>query len=317
MSRKIHNNSICLCGSGQKYKQCCGKNIGVSPNISMYISDKKSDASDFEKEVYNKIGFYPTDFINPIKKLSDVIYVLIDESCIKDYYSVSGTVILQSEIDKNLEVQSSLNKLTEKYSVDFIHFNEIFGRKNCFGKDRKNFIKEYSDIVNKLKIKPFTICMTKKEISNWLKNETITTEECYIALTWKLMFNILIYCTYTYGNTLIIEMWRENDNVTNDKRILHQINCSELIKQFPFANISIYKDYLLFMKSKVLFSSITDLIAYTTTKIFSKIDTSIPVSKIVRDNKDLLVLFKSTFKDTTYMKNEAFTKLLQDLEMEV
>lgn len=316
MSKKIHGNSICpLCNSGLKYKDCCGKKTGLFPNTSIYITNDINNLSEFEKEVFEKTGFYSRDFINPIKNISDVIYVIIDESNLKEYYSVSGIVVLKSEIDKNNNLQPSLCKLVKKYGIDYIHFTEIFGRNNLLKENRKNFLNEYADIITNLDMKPFTICMTKKQIEQWIKSDSITDEQCYIALTWKLMFNIIIYCTYKFGNNIIIELWRENENVTVNKRLLHKKNCIDIINQFPFANISIYGDYLLFMKSKILFSSLSDLVAYTTTKFFSKLDKNISSKKILNNkNYELLALFKKVFKDSTYMNNKKFDEILKNIE---
>jgi hypothetical protein len=151
--------------------------------------------------------------------------------------------------------------------------------------------------------------MSKDEICSWLKTTDITIEQCYIALTWKLIFDILIYCITTYGSNLIIEIWREADNTTNEKRLLHQQNCAEIIKRFPFANISFYKDYLIFSKRNILFSSLADLVAYTTIKTFPKL--ALPSKKI--KNNELLNLFKNSFHNTTYLKNDKFNDILTSL----
>lgn len=308
--KKIHRNSICpFCNSGLKYKNCCGKNIGIHGNTIEFISPPPNELSDFEKKVYNKTNHFSTYYINPIKQLSDVIYILIDESYFNNYYSVGGIVILKSEIDNNTSIKTELYELVESYNIDYIHFTEIFGRTNILGKNKHIFLDKFTNIVNKLDIKPFTTCMTKNEICEWLKINEITNEQCYIALTWKLIFDILIYCTYTYGNNLIIEIWRESENITLKKRLLHQQNCTDIIKEFPFANISFYKDYLIFTKTNILFSSLSDLIAYTTTKIFPKLE--LPPKKLIPANKELLQLFKNVFKDTTYIKNEKFANILK------
>ena len=312
MSKKIHQNAICpLCNSGLKYKNCCGKNLGIRFTNLQYLCNPPQNLTEFDKEVYNKIGFYPSDFITPIKTLTDVIYIIIDESSLNDYYCVSGVVVLKSELDNNLKVNADLHNLIEKYNIDYIHFTEIFGRDNLLGINKHKFIGEFTNIVNQLNTIPFTTCMAKDEICSWLKTTDVTTEQCYIALTWKLIFNILIYCITTYGNNLIIEIWRESDNTTNEKRLLHQQNCIDLLKYFPFANISFYKDYLIFSKRNILFSSLADLVAYTTIRTFPKLNIS--AKKIIKNNNELFNLFKNSFHNTTYLKNDKFNDILNSL----
>ena len=265
-----------MCNSGLKYKHCCGRNMPITGNSLRYISGKRQVCTDFEKSIFNALGYYPDDYIDPVLNIGEVIYVLIDESKSKksDYYAISGIVVLKSELDRNQIVNSKLNDLVEKYNIDYIHFTEIFGHSNVLGDRRKSFIKEYIDIIKGLELMPFAVCMNITEIKNWLNLDSVTEEQCYLALTWKIMFNILIYVIPKYGTNIIIEMWRENDNTTDEKRFLHQINISPLIKQFPKAHISIYRHYITFSKTEILFSSLSDFLAYLTIRLYPRIQTN-------------------------------------------
>jgi len=310
MSKKIARNSICLCGSGLKYKRCCGKNEGLKPTSMRFIGDDRVLRTDFEKKVYEELGNYPDDYINPITTITDVLYVLIDESNIGDYYAVSGIVVLKSEIERNIKVKSELRELVDKYNIDCVHFTEIFGRKKVLGDRKSAFIKEYINIVKSLDLKAFTVCLNESEIKSWLQLDSITKEQCYNALTWKLMFNILIYATDKYGINLIIEMWRESDNITNEKRILHQVNVKGAIKDFPFANISIYRHYILFYKEEILFSSISDFIAYLTIGLYPKLKAGVSLKDLANDYYDLLMIYNEIFGDTIGMKSIEFEQVL-------
>lgn len=314
MSNKIAKNSICLCGSGKMYKECCGKGAGIYPTLSEFIGEDKENPTEFEKNIHDKFGHYPDDYIEPIQDIeyyNDVIYVLIDESNIGDNYAISGIVITKSEIEQKIDVQAKLYKLVENYNIDYIHFTEIFGRDNILGNKKKDFIIEYTDLVSQINFVPFAVCMSKSEIEQWINESNISSDQCYQALTWKLMFNIIVYCTWKYGINLIFEMWREVDSLTASKRILHQINSSGLIKDFPFAHISIYRHYQNFMKIMVLYSSISDFVAYLTCKIFPKIKSGVPERKIIKNNHDLLVMFAKIFDDSTYMRNKEFTNIIE------
>jgi hypothetical protein len=124
------------------------------------------------------------------------------------------------------------------------------------------------------------------------------------------MSDVLVYLIYRYGLNLIIEMWRENENITIEKRILHQENIRGLINKFPFANISIYRHYILFMKEEVLFSSLSDFIAYLTIGLYPKIKKGVSTLQLVNNYYDLLVLYNEIFCETRGMRNEEFEKLL-------
>ena len=311
MSKKIHRNSICpMCNSGLKYKKCCGKNEPLTATNMRYIGEEKTNATIFEKTVFQTLGHYPDDYISPIRSIGEVVYVLIDESNIGNHYAVSGVVVLKSELDRNINISSKLRDLIERYNIDYIHFTDIFGRKKILGDKRKSFVEEYINVIKDLNLKPFSVCMSESELKSYLSVDIITTEKCYMALTWILMFNILIYLTYEYGPELIIEMWRENENITNDKRILHQLNIKGVLEKFPFAHISIYRHYILFMKEELLFSSLSDLVAYLTIGVFPKIKSSYSPKELANNYYDLLRIFNQIFDDTMGMKNDGFDQLL-------
>lgn len=312
MSKKIARNSICpLCNSGLKYKFCCGKNESIYPNKTMFIGNEKINPTSFEKIVLEKLGNYPDDYIKPIREIGEVFYVLIDESNIEKYYSIGGIVVRKSEINNNLIVKSKLIDLVENYNIDYIHFTDIFRRKNILGNKRQEFIKEYIDIVKVLDIKAFSVCMREDEITEFVGEKSLTKEQCYMALTWKLMFNILIYLIWKYGENLIIEMWRESENITTDKRLLHQYNISGIIEKFPFANISIYRHYLIFHKEELLFSSLSDFIAYLTIGLYPKVISGISIKKLVNSYYELLLIYNELYADSDGIRIDGFEEMLK------
>lgn len=311
MSNKKARNSIWpLCNSGLKYKKCCGKNESIHSSNLRFIGDTKSKYTEFDQNVYKELGYYPDDYINPVTIINDVVYVLIDESNIEDNYAVSGIVVLNSEIEQNQKVKIELRELVDKYNVDYIHFTDIMGRKKILGNKKKFFINEYINIVKGLELKSFSVCMSEAELKKWLRLNSITKEQCYNALTWKMMFNVLIYATHKYGNDLIIEMWRESENITKEKRILHQVNIKGIIDKFPFANISIYRHYIMFYKEEILYSSLSDFIAYLTIGLYPKLKAGHSTKKLVNNYYDLLVIFNEIFEDTIGMKSEGLEQLL-------
>jgi len=317
MSNRIAKNSVCSCGSSKMYKDCCGKGQGIYPILSEFVGEIKENPTKFEKKIFDKFRHYPDDYIEPIQDIKyydDVIYVLIDESNIGDNYAMSGIVITKSEVEQKVDIQGKLYKLVENFNIDYIHFTEIFGRDNVLGDRKIDFLNAYANLVSQIDFVPFTVCMTKTEIEQWINESNITQDQCYQALTWKLMFDIISYCIWKYGVNLIFEMWREVDSLTIDKRILHQKNSVGIIKSFPFAHISIYRHYQNFMKTKILYSSISDFVAYLTCKIYPKIKSNIPERKIIKNNYYLLIMFSKIFNDSTYMRNRKFTSMLEAIK---
>src|SRR5665647_1503009 len=190
MPKKIPQNSICpLCNSQLRDKDCCGKNQGLKPTSMRYIIDKQNK-SKFDKHVYNILNHYPNEYNKPIKNIGDVFYILVDESNIKNHYSIGGILIYKKEVENNKILNSKLTNLVEKYFVDHIHFTDIFG-KRILGTKKTDFINEYIEIIKPLNIIPFTVCMNEDEIKDYLKinrNDKLKKDDYYIALTCKLMF---------------------------------------------------------------------------------------------------------------------------------
>lgn len=314
MSKKIPRNAICpLCNSGLRYYECCGKYIGLKGTTMRFFGDNKVVHTEFEENVFQALGHYPDEYIDRIKAINDVNYVVIDESNIGDYYAVGGFVVLKSEDDKNLEVRSRLTKLVRQYNIDYIHFTEIYGRQKVLGDKRKAFIKEYIDIVKGLNFKPFTVCMNENEIKDLIKVTSITKEQCYIVLTWLLMDRVLRFLMPKYDN-IIIELWRETENITLEKRELHQENARGIINHYPFIHISMLRHYIVFSKEEILFSSLSDLIAYMTIGLYPKLQQKVPIKQLANNYYDLLNIFNRIFCDSSGMRNQEFDELLKIVE---
>lgn len=310
---KIPRNSLCPCGSNVRYKQCCGKSNPLTGNMMSFKSADRKDATEFDNCIKLFTGHYPDDYIKPIEKESRIFNILIDESLLNNHYAVSGKIIEKVEIEKNLIVKSELNNLAEKYYVDYFHFNEIFGRKKIFNNKTCVFMDEFSKIVKPLEMYPFSICQKKESILEYHKLKNMTDEQVFISLQWQLMFKIFSFMIWKFGPEFIVHMWREQENITTEKRLLHQHNIIGLLNTFPFARISVYRHYEIFMKKEILYSSLADLVAYATTRMETKYDNHIPKAKIIRDNFEIIGLLVQVFKEYKYIDIKNLNNLIDEI----
>lgn len=162
---------------------------------------------------------------------------------------------------------------------------------------------------------PFSICMKKENVRQFQGLSNITDEQVYISLLWQLIFKILIFIIWKYGDEFIIHIWREQENITAEKRILHKENIIGILEKFPFAKISIYKDYEIFMKSELLYSSLSDLVAYFTTRIESRNDNGMPQSKILRDNYEIIKLLSDVFSEYEYIDVKNLSNYIKEVSI--
>lgn len=246
-------------------------------------------------------GNYPEDYIKPVKNLVPIFYILIDESRLNNHYAVSGIVVRKEELDNKEFIELKLTVLAENYYVDCFHFTEIFGRRNVLKDKTNDFIQEYSELVNQIEMYPFSVCKRKEEVEEYQRFKGMTDEQIFISLQWQLMFKILKFMIGKFGINLIVHLWREQENITVEKRLLHQENIVGLLKLFPFNTISIYRHYEMFMKTEILYSSLSDLVAYFTTRLQSGNNANKPEKKLIRDNFQIIKLISRVFKEYEFI----------------
>lgn len=266
-----------------------------------FISSDRPNASEFEKVLKVYTGHYPDDYIKPVTNIAPIFYILMDESKLNNHYSVSGIVVSKQELDSKKFIKPKLEVLAENYNVDSFHFTEIFGRSKVLKSKTNDFIDEYSKLVKQIEMIPFSICKTKAEVEEYQNKKGINDEQIFISLQWQLMIKILKFMIWKFGRTFIVHMWREQENLTVEKRLLHQENIVGLLETFPFSNISIYRHYEIFMKTEILYSSLSDLVAYFTTRVQSRNDSNMPEKKLIRDNYEIIKLISKVFKEHKFI----------------
>ena len=306
--KKQHRNGLCECGSGLKYKLCCGKGEPLKGVTLTYLGEERIGLTRRELNLKEYTGYDPKSYYKPVVSESPIIYVLIDESRIDDLHSVSGVVYTNSINDKVHLAESEMLKLSEQFGVDYFHFTEIFGRRKVFKGNEFDFINKYSEILIPLDLVPFSLACSKDEVCKLHKIGDMTDEQIYISLQWQLMFKILMYCLFNYGNEIIVHVQREQENITNDKAILHYENLKGIQDSFPFAHISFYKYYDIFMKTSILKSSVSDLVAYSTSSIENGRRKEKTLAKISNDNYRPILQLTKCFHDYSFLGIRYFDK---------
>lgn len=301
MGKKQHRNGYCNCQSGKTYKECCGKDAPIKANTLTYIGEDSKHINQHEKLLMNHTGYHPNYYIRPVRSKAPIIYILLDESNLSEQYSMSGIVFEKENVGNLNNAKMEMTKLAEFYKVDYFHFTDIFGRNKIFNDSTFSFIDSYSSIVSSLNLMPFSICKSKNEVLMLHGQPEMSEKEIFISLQWQLMFKILIYLVWKYGNELIIHMVREQENITQEKAQLHYLNARDIQEKFPFAYISFYKYYDIFYKTEIFNSSISDLVAYVSTGLADKNSKGISRKKTINDYYKPLLLLSKTFADIKFI----------------
>lgn len=309
MAYKQHRNALCSCGSGIKYKFCCGKDKPLKGNTLTFLGDDKTD-NDIDRALKDYTGYHPNSYIQPVKSKAPLIYILIDESKNDNFYAMSG-IVYEANTVGNLKVaKTKLRDLADEFEVDYFHFVDILGKRKIFGDRVDEFIYRYSEIVSKLKVTPFSFCRERSEVEKMHNRACMNDKEIYTSIQWELIDKILVYLVWKYGPELIIHMMREQENITEEKARLHYINAKQVQEKYPFAQISFYKYYDIFMKTEILNSSLSDLVAYTSTRIKKRMSIVDDDKKIVSQFYRNLLVLSLSFSECGRIDIDNFCELL-------
>jgi len=282
--------------------------------------DDPKDLSLLSLELYKITGFYANDYIKPVIKEGGQLYtILSDESEFKKHFCVSLLIIPFMELKSIPSLENELVKLVHEYNIEFIHFTDFFGQNKVLGDKRNEFIDKYVGIVSKI---PNMACLSlsknKDKILLDLGRTDITNEELYFQLFWNNFERIIP----AFSNEDIFHIWIEQEyDLDNTKK--HKDNAEKLIKnlysgihtmelKFPDRYISICKYPLFFSKKALLYSSLSDLVAYTSNKIQNKIDTGVPKKKIQNEYNILLSIIRRVFKNYTGLESKELIELINE-----
>jgi len=253
-------------------------------------SEEKKDNSPLSLKLYSITGYYSNDYIKPvIKEGGDRVDIISDESCLNGHLSVS-LIILPTEKQKRERIELLLEQLISKYNLKNIHFTDIFGRKKILGAKTESFLSEYCSIVRKVHMSCVVLYRNKDQLLKEIKEKETSIEELYFILFWNSFEMVLP----ALRSNSIIHIYHEQENNFSKGFIRKSIDklLSGIDQCMPSTNIyySICKHPNFFSKKALMFSSLSDLVAYSTNRIGYKIFKGVPEQKIIKDPECLLMM---------------------------
>lgn len=279
--------------------------------------DLINDTSELSLCLHSVTGFYANDYIKSVRKHGGNLFTIIsDESEFKNNFCVS--LVILPFLDKNylVNLENSLEKLIREYNIINIHFTDIFGKKNILGKRKSEFLDKYVDIVSKIPMSCLSISKNKEAILLDLQERNASYEDIYFALFWlnfeRVMtafpdddiYHISVEQEYDMNNP---QKYEDNARSTFNKLYL---GIDQLYNKYPDRHISICKHPSFFSKKALLYSSLADMVAYTSNKIQQKIDSDIPINKIERQYKPLLIAMKKVFRNYSSLSSKMLIELI-------
>lgn len=228
----------------------------------------------------------------------DIVSIISDESEFKGQLCISHVFLWYQGFNKLNSYENRLDNLVTEFNMSSIHFADLFGRRSreLAPDQRSKFLIKYAKIVSEIPMfcSSFSISKTKviEESDNLLDN----LDDLYFVIRWSNLERVLgILRPYS-----IIHIFTEQGNNFTEKhgqdliqRLHAGIQSSEGIKRFEH---SVCLNPFVFTKKALLYSSLSDLVAYVSNKVQQKIDHGVPPKKITRQYGELFSLIKSVFQ---------------------
>jgi hypothetical protein len=280
--------------------------------------DKSKNLSPLSLKLHSITGWYSNDYIKPvIKENGNLINMISDESKFKNHYSVSLIVMPFLENNFLQAAESKLDDLVRKYSIETIHFTDIFGPKQILRGKRSNFLQKYVEIVKTIPMSCLSISKNKDKLLHEMGMHDASDEELFFSLFWNCIERIV--AVFNSHNIFHIYVEQEYDlNPSKHKDVALKLfeklysGINQLYDKFPEKYVSICKHPHFFSKRALLYSSLGDLIAYTSNKIQQKIDVGIPEKKIVKEYAELLKLVRVTFKNYSGLPSRELINMVEN-----
>lgn len=265
--------------------------------------------------LFSITGFYPDDYIDPVKTQGgQIVNIIVDESIFKGHYSVA-LVIAPIDLTVPKEVEAKLEVLIKKYNLNRIHFNEIFGKK-ALGAKRDSFISEYESIISQIPLSCVTVSKNINELEDNVLSKNSTNEEIFHSLLWSCFQNII---TVFPENSIFHIHTEQEYSFDGDLGVIGRKYFEKLYSGIAHTKseqtkyFSVCKHPHFFTKNALLFSSISDLLAYGSNKLQNKIDSGVPHKKIIRQHRRLISLMKSVFNNYSGMPSKDLVNIFNDI----
>jgi len=270
-------------------------------------------------KLHSMTGWYSNDYIKPvIKEGGNLLSIISDESKFKDYYSVS--LIIMPFLENQL-LQSKERKLVDLaalYSIDAIHFTEIFGSKNILKDKRNEFLEKYVEIVKTIPMSCSSISKNRTKLLQEMGIAGASDEDLFFSLFWNSFEGVVS----TFGDYNVFHIHFEQEYDLNPKkyrdigiRLFQKLysGINQLYDRHPEKYVSICKHPHFFSKQALLYSSLSDLIAYIGNKLQYKIDSRIPEKKIMTEYADLLKLVRNVFKNHSRLSSKELITMINNV----
>lgn len=277
--------------------------------------DKAQGGNLLAEKLLSITGFYPDDYLDPVTTQGgEIVNIIVDESIFKNHYSIA-LVIAPIELKTPLEIEAKLEALIEKYDLKNIHFSEIFGKKSL-GMKRDDFLSEYKNIVAHI---PLSCVSVSKSLGELKENHLLvnsTNEEIFHSLFWSCFQSII----ETFPEHSIFHLHTEQEySLDGNLEVMAKKYFDKLYsgiahtKQHQNKHFSVCKHPHFFTKKALLFSSISDLLAYGSNKLQNKIDVGVPPNKILKEHNKLLLLMKSVFNNYSGMPSKKIVDIIDGI----
>ncbi len=280
--------------------------------------DKYEDQSPLSLKLKSITDFRINDYIKPvIQQGGEIVTIIADESEFKGHFS-SGLIILpyqKKEFQNKLE--KDLEELIKKYGIDNIHFTSILGRERILKNNTTSFLKEYSAIVNKAPMSCLSISKSKDILLTEMKIDTMSNEEIFFSLFWNNLERVIL----RFPNYSIFHIYMEQEYSLEPKtyqsvamKLFNKLysGIDNLYLRVPDKYMSICKHPHFFTKKALYYSSLSDFLAYSSNKLQNKIDTGISDTKIMKEYKVILQLFKSIFFNYSGLSSSKLIELIRN-----
>lgn len=301
------------------------KNWDNNKNIYTHIryvnkDDKTNDQSPLSLKLHYITGFYLNDYIKPvIKEGGDIINIISDESVFKDHICVSLIAFPYQKMEFYEKIDKELKKLVVKYGLKSIHFTEIFGKERILGQNRDDFLDEYTKIVVQI---GQSSCLSISKNKQTIIKEHGIANSSYEEIFFNLFWNNFIRLALLVNDYSIFHIFTEQEDdyiyetaIDNAKKQFEKLysGIDQTLNNIKPKYLSICKHPHIFTKKALLFSSLADLVAYTSNKVQNKIDSNIPPQKIIKEYGLLLKLIKNIFSNYSGLASKEFVELINSV----
>ncbi len=276
------------------------KNFSGDKYYRVYIDNETPhDLSETSVKLHEITGCYADEYITPVTSLSNIFTIISDEFAFKGHYCVGLVIMPYDNADqKARECEPLLESLCNEYKLNNIHFTNIIGS-SSLGRRRDRFLQSYIDIVSNERMWAASFSVDKSEFLSDLPFQNVNDSDLYFILFWNVMevvaeelpLESIFHLYFEQENNLSVNL------ATNYiSKLRDGINQCESLRQ---RHCSIVRHPMFFSKKALLFSSLSDLAAYSDNILQQKLDTGIPKSKILKNHNSLVETTRKVFKSYT------------------